>query len=70
MAIIVPVMVGQTSDRPDWWGFWRCVMSDSWIWLVDVVEDRDDLAALCLVVGLWGLRVLPSTRRWAPARIT
>lgn len=35
-------------------------------WFVISFGDLDDVAVLVLVVGALGLRILPSTRRWAP----
>jgi hypothetical protein len=37
-----------------------------WSWPAALVGDIHDLVAFILVVGVLGLRVLPSTRRWAP----
>lgn len=37
-----------------------------WAWPVDVVGDLDEVVVLVLVLGALVLRVLPSTRRWAP----
>jgi hypothetical protein len=41
-------------------------MSDSQWWLTAVLDERDDLVAFVLVVGVLALRLLPATRRWAP----
>lgn len=35
-------------------------------WPSSVLADVDDVLALVVILGLLGLRVLPSTRRWAP----
>lgn len=37
-----------------------------WAWPVDVVGDLDEVVVLVLVLGALVLRLLPSTRRWAP----
>jgi hypothetical protein len=43
-------------------------MDDSqWtLWPLALFGDFDDIVAFTLVVGVLGVRVLPSTRRWAP----
>ena len=35
-------------------------------WALGSWGDLEDVVACALVVGLLGLRMLPSTRRWAP----
>ena len=35
-------------------------------WALGSYGDVEDVVACALVVGLLGLRMLPSTRRWAP----
>ena len=35
-------------------------------WALGSYGDLEDVVACALVVGLLGLRMLPSTRRWAP----
>ncbi|MDP9824084.1 hypothetical protein J2S59_003893 [Nocardioides massiliensis] len=36
------------------------------VWFVTSFGDLDEVAVLVLVVGALGLRIAPSTRRWAP----
>ena len=35
-------------------------------WALGSYGDLEDVVACALVVGMLGLRMLPSTRRWAP----
>jgi hypothetical protein len=35
-------------------------------WALGSYGDLEDVVACAVVVGLLGLRMLPSTRRWAP----
>ena len=42
-------------------------MDDSqWTWPLAMLGDHTEVVALVVVLGALGLRVLPSTRRWAP----